>query len=338
MLRTTENGVSWSAWCEDLGVDDVYWSWDHLVLWAREWGAKPVGVLWKGTGGVIMHPVLLVPLDRLEGGRGFVDVRTAYDFGGPRLVRGEDPRGAMASFESDWLEWTRNARVVTEFLRLHPTALPVRPTSAAFQADHYIVDLTDPYEEIRARFRSSWRSRLRQGERGGSRVSMTEAPSLEEVQSFIRHYQDTMSRVGAAPWFRFHEETLAGLVALPKTWLATVWSPAGRAVAHAVFLGSGGTLFYHLSCSDPKHLELRPNHLLLDAAVRFGQQMGFTAFHLGGGSPSLAEFKAGMGGRTVPYHVVRKVVDPLAYGSLCAANEVNPDGSSFPAYVERIRS
>lgn len=335
MLATTEEGRRWTEWCGDVGMRDVFWSWEHLALLAGEWDARPLGVRWSEGGETILHPVLLVPLDRLSGGAGRFDVRTAYDFGGPRHV-GADAAGAMAKFEAEWSRWTEANGVVTEFLRLHPTALAERPTWASFHAEHHIVDLSRPYDEIRAGYTSSWRARLRQGESKGAAVEVTGTPDAETVRSFLDTYRQTMAKVDAAPEFRFREETLRGLLGLPDVWLATVRSADRRCVAHAVVLASGPTLFYHLGCSDQAHLDLRPNQLLFDALVGFGREQGLVALHLGGGSPSLRRFKAGMGGDTVPYHLVRRVVDDDTYAALCAANGGDAGGGVFPAYIGRF--
>lgn len=335
MLTTTEDGGRWTQWCADVGVKDVYWSWEHLALLAGEWGATPLGVRWADHGGTILHPVLLVPLDRLAGGAGLFDVRTAYDFGGPRHV-GDDGAGTMARFEAAWTDWCRAHGVVTEFLRLHPLALPQRPSWASFHEDHHVVDLARPYDEIRAGYGASWRARLRQAESRGSTAELSDTPGADVVQSFVDTYRAAMDRLDAAFWFRFRDETLRGLLVLPDAWLATVRSADGRCVAHALLLASGPTLLYHLGCSDPSSLDLRPNQLLFDSVVRFGRDRGFHTFHLGGGSPSLRRFKAGMGSDTVPYYVVRRVVAPDTYAALCAANGVDAGDAAFPAYIRRF--
>ena len=36
MLTTTEEGETWRDWCETTGLRDIYWSWEHLALWAAE--------------------------------------------------------------------------------------------------------------------------------------------------------------------------------------------------------------------------------------------------------------------------------------------------------------
>ncbi|MFC1791262.1 GNAT family N-acetyltransferase [Gemmatimonadota bacterium] len=335
MITTTEDGARWAGWCAEVGVADVYWSWEHLSLWAPEWDAKPLGIRWTGKRDTILHPVLMVPLDRLTGGEGRFDLRTAYDFAGPLHV-GPDPARAMGLFEEEWTRQAKDLGAVTEFLRLHPRALPTRPSWAIHHADHPMVDLIPSYEGIRNAYRGSWRWSLRKAEAEPTTVEISASPDPGLIDSFLTMYRDTMNRRGASFEFRFRDATLRGFLALPESWLGTVRDPDGAPIAHATILASGSTLFYHLSCSDPEGLSFRPNHKLLDAVVRLGKDRGFTAFHLGGGSTTLQSFKKHMGNTSVPYFVVRRVVDAEAYSAICRANGADPSGPSFPAYMERF--
>jgi hypothetical protein len=335
MIELTEDGRIWSEWCETAGIQDVYWTWGHLALWAPEWRAQPLGVRWTGGRETVLQPVLRVPLDRLEGGSGFFDLRTAYDFGGPRHV-GVDPAGSMDRFEAEWTECAGGLGIVTEFLRLHPTALSTLPSWATQHAENYLVDLTRSYEEIRRGYHSSWRNALRKGELAALSVEVAGDPEKQMVDSFLNLYGETMSRLGAPARALFKNETLRRFLALPEASLVTVRSPQGEPIAHATILASGPTLFYHLSCSDPVGLPLEPNRRLLDTLVRFGKEQSFRTLHLGGGSPSLRTFKKHMSSGTIPYHVVKRIWDPETYTALCRANGADPEARAFPAYLERL--
>lgn len=344
MISTTRDPDRWRRWCSDAGVDDPYWSWNHLTVWAPEWNARPLGVRWTeergdgdGNGRVetILHPVLQVPLDRLRKGAGLTDVRTAYDFAGP-LHRGRDPTEAMARFEEEWSGWTLDNGVVTEFLRLHPTALPSRPSWALFHADNHAVDLTPSYEEIRSSYHGSWRRNLRKAEGHGLAVEVADTPPTDLAEAFIALYHRAMVALQAPFWFHFRNQTLRRFLALPDTGLVVVRDRAGEVLAAATYLASGSTLFYHLGCSERRGLDLRPNHRLFDALIRMGKKRGFRLLHLGGGSPSLRRFKRHLGNTTVPYFVVKRVVDPRAYAELCRMNVAGVAEHAFPAYIGRF--
>jgi hypothetical protein len=241
----------------------------------------------------------------------------------------------MSLFEEDWTQWAHRKGVVTEFLRLHPMALSVRPARAELHALNYVVDLLRSYEEIRASYHHSWQRSLRKAERQGYQVEISDSPGEEQVEAFLGLYRAAMVRLGAKPWFRFNGETLRRFFSLPDTSLVSVRED-DEPVAFSSILRSGKTLFYHLGCSRQSALPGRPNHLLFDTIIRHGQGIGLASLHLGGGSRSLQRFKSQMADSTVPYFIVRRVLDSDAYERLCRENPAPGEGSDFPVYLRNL--
>ena len=146
-LQTTEEDSTWAAWLAEAGLDDVYYSAAYARIWAEEERGSFVGIRYSGAAGLLLYPLVLVPLDSLPGGAGLLEARTPYDFGGPRAF-GEDLQAVHEGFRPELVAWLRSRGVISEFARLHPLSNGGRPTDAKLHADNFVVDLATTYEEL----------------------------------------------------------------------------------------------------------------------------------------------------------------------------------------------
>jgi hypothetical protein len=340
----TEDTGEWDAWCAAAGIDDIYFRLSYARLWAPYEGARAIGLRLRTDAGVLLYPVLQVPLDALPGGVGRCDLRTAYDFGGP-LALGPDAAALHQEFRHALDELSARWRVVTELARLHPLrfAAGSRPTDAALHGENFIINLREGYDAARGAYqRIFWRN-VKRARKRGLVASLHPAPSPSLRATFIQFYWDTMHKLSASAYYFFDRETLTRLMALPEMSLVIVRRPAeapgeaeptreGDVIAAALFLRSADDLFYYLGASDQRALDLRPNNLLFDHVVQHGCTQGLERLHLGGGSPGLRRFKGQMASGTPPYHLLKRVHDPAAYAELCAGAKVDPESGEFPAY------
>lgn len=326
MLTITRSLTDWAGWCAETSLNDVYWSADHYRVWMDAWACEFLGARWQTPTGTVMAGVLLEPLDLLPDGAGCFHAKTPYDFGGPRIVAGTPDLGA---FTEQWSLALRQHGVITEFNRLHP--FHPCPPDATFHADNLAVDLTVGYDAVRAAFHGSWRRDLQKAERTEAVFSCTATPDADLVRTFSTLYDLTMDRVDAAPWYRFDLSTFQALLALPPVSLATV-TLEDEVVAAALLLTSGDTTFYHLSASRPTE-RIWPNHLLLDGLIRTSLERGASTLHLGAGAPALRRFKSRVANHAVPYHLVRRVLDPVAVERITNQIEASP---SFPPFLKAL--
>jgi hypothetical protein len=337
-IEATSDGSIWAAWCDAVGLDDVYYDWSHVAIWAREWGCEPVGVRFEGSGGHVHLVVLKHALDALAGGAGRCDVKTAYDFGGP-VVTGD--LAVLDAFSTAWDALLADWGAVTEFQRLHPFHLEWTDgllPGVVKHTDNLVVDLSAGYDAVRAGYYGSWRRDLQKAERyadaGALTARVVESPDDGDIAVFARLYAQTMEGLEAPPWYRFSDATHAALLRHPATALIRVDAPTGPAAA-AISLRSSDTRFYHLSASEWALRKRFPNHLLLDTLIRHALEDGCARVHLGGGAPSLKRFKSRVANAAVPYFVRKRVVDEDVLAAICAANDL-PTGPSFPPWLGRV--
>jgi serine/alanine adding enzyme len=191
--------------------------------------------------------------------------------------------------------------------------------------------------------RTAIRKALKNGYTGS--VRQASARDLEPDGDFRRLYEQTMSRLHAAPLYFFGDEYYSELfkgLGL-NLLIADVRDPAGAAISSALFMRHGQRLHYHLSGSNADNARTGSNNLMLWTATQFAVEQGLRQFHLGGGigqRDSLFRFKHAFGGRELGYDVSGLIIDGERYmahaqnvGEVCAipTNTLLPS-HYFPAY------
>ncbi len=333
-LETTDDPVVFDAWAAEAGVDDVYFSLRWAALWAAEDRGQPLGLRGHGPTGTVLYPALRVPLDRLPGGAGRCDLRTAYDFGGPLPVAGE-PAAAQAAFLAAQGALMAELGVVTEFARLHPLRITTWPADAERYADQHIVDLTLGVDAIRAAWHKTFRRNARKAEASELTAAVHTAVPPELADAFTRLYAATMDKVGAVQAYYFDPSTLRATLALPEASLVAV-QDGDQVIAAAILLRSGPDLFYFLGASDADALAKRPNNLLFATAIAWAVDQGLRRLHLGAGSESLRRFKAQIGTGTAPYALLRRTWDPAAAAAIGQALGLDPAAPTFPPWRQEL--
>ncbi|MBT8450874.1 MAG: GNAT family N-acetyltransferase [Deltaproteobacteria bacterium] len=327
-FETTEDAKTWSAWLAEAGIDDVYYSFQYLETWAHEELGRSIGIRYESPRGRILYPLVLVPLDSLPGGSGLVEARTPYDFGGP-WADGPDLRALHGELRDVLVDWLQGRGVVSEFARIHPLREGGQPADAAVHAENLIVDVTGPYDELFSSQHRRHRRAVRAFHRHNHELHWISDISDRDATAFTELYARTMARVAAGTDYRFSDTTLSALMALDEMSLVQATSET-KPLGAALFLRSGDDLFYYLGAS----ADDRPagtNNAIFDAAIRNAQSRGMRTLHLGGGSESLRAFKSQIATGTVPYSVLRRIIDEPRYTALCRA--CGASGSTyFPAF------
>ena len=336
-IETTTDAETWKTWRDAAGVEDVYYSFDYLNIWESEEKGEPVGIRFDGSAGRVLYPLVRVPLDSLDGGEGYVDVRTAYDFGGPlTFTYGTDGSTLLDQFEPEFTELLESWNTVTEFARLHPLRVETVPDNAVHHADNYVVDLSEGFEPVYDGYKSSFARNVRQAEDHGLDIAIDDDPGDEERTAFSDLYLDTMEKVDAEPFYFFDRGTLEMLMDLEEMATVTTRTSDGDIIASALVLESANDLFYFLGASDQDYLELRPNNILFDRIIRHAARSDYDHFHLGGGSQGLRRFKSQMATGTVDYHLFKRIHDHEAYEAICEAEGEDPEDDAFPPYRDHV--
>jgi CelD/BcsL family acetyltransferase involved in cellulose biosynthesis len=281
-------GDAWDVLVSLRGEHSVF----HRSAWAKvlveSYGHRPVylRVLRDGI------EVALVPLMEVRScltGRRGVSLPFA-DFGGPLWDNVE----LAASVYAVILEVAAERKWKHVEIRGSAVAPEAAQPWQTYAAHH--LDLRPGIEAIERGFNPSVRRAIRKAQRSG--VVVTIERSEAAVGAFYALHCRTRRRHGLPPQpSGFFRALTRHLIAcgLGEVVLARV---DDEPVAGAVFLRSGRAAVYKFAASDPEFWALRPNQLVISAAIRFLSELGCEQLHFGRTALSdagLARFKLSWG-------------------------------------------
>ncbi|MDP8223468.1 MAG: GNAT family N-acetyltransferase [Candidatus Lernaella stagnicola] len=336
-LLTTEDHEAWRALLADTHLGDVYHHPGYLATLAARGEGEPLLFVFESEQGRGLHAVLKRPLADLPFPHAFrdgFDAVSPYGYAGPVL---ESPAIAEV-FWDRWSDAAQQLGIVSEFVRFHPLLANHAACAGLFditQAGRTIwMDLADdPWQTVS----KSRRRDAGYAQRQGVKV---ESVGLEHLSSFVRLYQETMTRVDATGYYFFDEAYFAALAdGLGDDFRLVRAHLDGTDCAYALCLRHGERLHYHLSCTAEAMSHTRAVNLLLIETAVMARDAGLTQFHLGGGyrgEDSLFDFKSHFSPQRSPFFVGRVVHDETAVSALTgkakAAGVVMNDSSFFPPY------
>jgi CelD/BcsL family acetyltransferase involved in cellulose biosynthesis len=168
--------------------------------------------------------------------------------------------------------------------------------SASLAFYSHVVELGGGMDRVLKGFDSSMRRGLRKAQESGLRVAFE--TGMPAMRMFYRLHCGTRRRHGVPPQpFRFFENIQKNLMETGQGFIATVeWQ--GRPVAAGVFFWQGKRGYYKFGASNYGFQQLRPNNLMMWAAMEHCAERGLRTLNLGRTSvfnEGLRRFKLGLG-------------------------------------------
>jgi hypothetical protein len=307
----------WDGLLHGLGVADVYLLRDYVRASARLDPGRPTFLR--------VDDVVFTCIVRDVDGR--TDVVTPYGYGGPISAEEE-----VGGFWDEYERWCAENGVVTSFIRFHPLFANHRLAGPRVHVERlagtvaWRLEGSDPAERMHRHHRRL----VRKAEADGVEASVSVAPA--SLAPFVRLYEETMRRRGAADYYFFAPEYWNVLETDLREQV--VLFEAGEEAA-LLCLAGDRWLHYHLGASSDEGRARGASHLLFLEAARWGAAAGRTRFHLGGGvggrADSLFEFKQRFDPGGVLEAAVGKIVhDESAYREL--GGDAHELAGFFPAY------
>ncbi|GAC1439834.1 MAG: hypothetical protein NVSMB51_18270 [Solirubrobacteraceae bacterium] len=172
----------------------------------------------------------------------------------------------------------------------------VAPGEARAEFHHHVLTLHGDAEATLRAARSQARRGASKAARMGVRVERRfDRGALDE---FYALHVLTRRRQGVPVQSRGFIRRFEGLFEAGLGYVAIARREKHGAAAAAVFLHHGGTLVYKYGASDPRQLELRPNHAIFADAIRFADGAALHELDFGRtdfGQDGLRQFKRGWG-------------------------------------------
>ena len=339
---------SWDSWLQG-APHDVY----HLRgyhIFASELGeGDPYLVVAGDRDRGLAWPYLLRPIVGVEAN----DVTSVYGYPGP-VAWGLDPGDRFLSLAwEQFLATWRDQNVVSVFTRFHPLVENAQLATAFYElageagevslglvaaGETVSVDCTLDDDAALAGYTKVLRQEIASARRAG--LLTTEIEDWTSLEDFIRLYQATMDRSGAARRYYMDGPSVLRLRDLLDGHLHLLITRLGDDVAAAgLFTEHEGIVQAFLVGTEERLRAHSPLKVLLDDARRWARTRGSTVLHLGGGraghQDSLLAFKRRFSPRRHKFHTGGWVLQAGLYRHLAesrAAERSPLTNDFFPAY------
>jgi hypothetical protein len=189
------------------------------------------------------------------------------------------------------------------FMKLAPeyNLLPLRERGYSIEeVKNFILDLNRPVDKLWMNLNKKSRNQVRKAKKFGVKV-------LEGTPSDLHSYYDmnleTCKRNSLNPLpLKFYENLFNELYNKKMMKLSLAYH-GKMPVAGAIFLLFKKNIIYWSGDSYSRFWHLNPNDLIQWDIIEWGGKNGYWIYDLGGaGIPTIAKFKAGWGGKEVPFY------------------------------------
>jgi hypothetical protein len=255
--------------------------------------------------------------------QGTTDICTPAGFAGP--VGGGD----IADFRGAWSEFVASRGAISGYVALHPVlrpeALATDPT-ANVHGRCSLIELDGSIDAVWQGMSANPRRILR---RFLADEMTLESDRATLASAFLDLYGPFMRSKGAGPRYAFADETLRSLCHLDDVLVMGYPEHEPRAVALFGATEHGAEYLYGVAQPDARKYLL----LFIWRAIEHYVDRGVPWLSLGGGGPTLAEFKRRLGAYRVPMYALKEIYAPDEYARLCRAVGADPEVEGyFPAY------
>jgi hypothetical protein len=272
-------------------------------------------------------------------GTSWQDITSVYGYAGP-LSRDKHPAtDDIRLFQEALKDYFDAHRVVSVFSRLHPLLEnQMQLLNGLGEVDDLNltvgIDLSLPESEQRKQYARSLKYKINYLKK--REITIVKASSKEDVNAFIRIYEENMDRVKAARFYYFSSEYYNAI--LEKTdaciFLAVY---RGELISGSLCTFCNGFMQAHLNATKTDFLPLSPLKLVLEQARIEGMKRGMNCLHLGGGrdgkNDSLFDFKSRFSNIHFLFKIWKYIHNKDIYEALSLGKkEENGSEFFFPLY------
>ena len=326
---------NWKEYLNRLDHKDVYFTPEYCEIHEENGDGKAQLYLYEEGGNFVLYPYLLRKLNTLphlfevtQKYGELYDITTPYGYGGPITNVKEDAglNGFLSRFTKSFKDFCQSSNIITEFIRFHPMYQNQELYPGIEKVnlrDTIYVDLTKEYEEIWASYDTKNRNRIRKSKSYNLRIRHR---NRKESKELIRLYHSTMERTGAKEYYYFPDTYFQNTFDLLKenVELIEVVTEDEKVVMSVIFMCGDKYVHYHLLGSDHEYLRLATNNFIVDYAIQWAKERGFTAMHLGGGytgnNDSLYKFKKHFNKNgALPFYIGKQVHNETIYQVLSSS-------------------
>ncbi|WDH77205.1 GNAT family N-acetyltransferase [Exiguobacterium marinum] len=334
--RIIKDRAEWEYWLSQTQCD-VYDSYDYVKVNCGSHDSPELFVA-NTSKGMLIYPYIRRRIDQR-----YDDLVTAYGYGGPFRV-GEFTDDEVKVARHTFLLREENGMTVTETIRYHPLRIDeaiMKTFGQAFPIRKTVhVQLDKPYGQLTERFHKMTKRNVKRATREQLTVVQGGA---EDIQTFIRLYEETMNRRSANDDYYYSTSYFSKLLTSESFEAEFLFALHDESVIAGVLLLYGETgAHYHLGGSLNNFLSLRPNHFLFSEMIRRSSDKGKVYLHLGGGvtgQDALYDFKSSFSGEEpLTYYIGKSILKDDVYKRLNDAHiQLHGMSDYFPMYRTPVK-
>lgn len=324
--------VEWKNVLTQMQSFDFVHTWDfHQLSSQNGEGSPAIFVLFDENERALgCWPVLERPI----GGTEYFDLNCVYGYGGPLFIKGIDIEIAINEF---W-QAMRAEGFVSLFSRMHPLYIediPIGHLRGEKLGDVVVVNVKSSAGDVQ-RYRASHRREIAKAENLGLKIHFDFG--CESIKNFYEIYTKKMLDLGASNYYFFDLKYFEKLKEVNDFKVIIIYAKLDQEIiASSLFLITNNVMQYYLSGALNDFKKYFPSKLIIHYAHKLASSMGVEKLVLGGGLGSAADdlfkFKSGFSDDTLPFYVIRKVLNEDIYSELCQDKGFDPAKISFfPAY------
>lgn len=264
----------------------------------------------------------------------YFDFTSPYGYGG-WIMEGE---GSKDELFNEYDRWCLDNNIICEFVRFHPLI-----ENQGYCADNYNViplgqvialDLRDK-DTMWANMSSRNRNKIKKAVNFGVKV---EHGGKEKLDSFIKIYEETMTRDNAEDYYFFKREYYDCLFDELKDEICIFNSELdGKELSNCIIFKVNGRLSYHLAGSTRTSGNIYETNMLIYQVGLWGNENNCVSLILGGGVGSaednLYRFKKGFDDKhSYQFYIGKKIYNQETYNYFVSLREDIANMNYFPAY------
>ena len=315
--------ISSPSWAEFLdkfpeNLKDIYFTPDYLKLYENIGEGTAQCFLYTDGDNIALYPFMLNKIQHACLREVYFDAETAYGYGGPITTSMNED--FLNGFETAWLQYCRENRIIAEFVRFHPLIANHNifkfNIDVSYNRSTAFLDLSKGEGRI-------WQEDISSKTRNMIRKALASGISIEvstDWEAFNRLYRDTMHRLQADEYYYFRDDYFRQMQEEPTHILLGAFKDS-LMIAGAIFIHYGGYFHYHLAGSNINYLKYAPNNLLMWEAVCLAIQKESNFFHMGGGrtdhtEDSLFKYKSSFTKSFSEFYIGKRVHNAEIYEKL----------------------
>ncbi len=337
-ILSTEEESLWTELVEKTQYRDIFYLPEYIRILAGHMDATGHLYFYGNENKYIIYPFMVRKIDRR-----YRDIVSPWYYGGP-LFYGDIGRDEVEQFLSEFGDFCRDEKIVSEFSRFNPYLENFR--NMENQIDLYEigrvvwVDLTQDLDSI---FMNSFSSACRRSIRKSKKVELKIHWSNREkhLRAFHSLYVASMKAKDARGFYYFPYHFLTRLLEnLRDSFILITAEYDHKIVGGNIYLYKYGTMYYYLGARDPRYPKANASNRIMFEGIKYGREHGLKIFDIGGGpvDSGLLRFKKKFSNRTKTLYGHKRIHQRQTYRDLCSEAGKNPESlqyeqaSFFPEY------